>query len=127
MNEKNIDEFPWRCRHGHQFRECPERSVCPVCSGKREHDDTDATPQQQVPQLDWHKLVALLMFKFNVKEVILDARLVDRMEKAFTPEDQATVVCHAHADCIVLKLMKDSEATKLLEHALVNGAKQAQA
>ncbi len=57
----------------------------------------------------WHKLCAILMIKFNLKEVRITGRDVTRM----TESGLANITMRASGDVITLKLVSDAEAARL--------------
>ena len=66
-------------------------------------------PVTAAMRTEWHKLLALALRKLGVDRVVLTE---SDLATALNEPAGINVVCHAHADCIEIRLVTDAEATR---------------
>lgn len=59
---------------------------------------------------DWHKIVALLLHKFGVKEIIITSSDINRLMAAFP--DMPTVTLRSHGEQLIVKLVSLAEGQR---------------
>lgn len=60
---------------------------------------------------EWHKLLAVVMHKFNLGEVVITSRDITDMEHSF-PEGMPCILAHDKKDGIHLSLITEEEARR---------------
>lgn len=70
-------------------------------------------PVTRAVREEWHKVAALLMFKFGVTDVTITLADIEN----WTKFDRMNIVLHEHRDSLEVRLVTDAEATQLAAKA----------